>query len=382
MRMRFPWWLPAACVLVGGSAVFAQEVPGGAKPPGRAPQATQRGGPGEIHESREAPPAPNAMEPSGPVVTIDFGGGTVGAYVDALRRSSPHPVNVALPPRCAKVNMPPVALKSVSLVDALNAILAVAELPEGEEWAIRPLSGVGGVPWGSQSPDAAQGYAVLVRQQHQGATAFPGQPTMGMAFTTEVTSLRDLLASGVKAETVLTAVETAMRMDPAAAHEASVKFHEETSLLIMRGTQEQIHAAQQVIEQLSERASEGKRAEQMEQQRIQAAKIHVELDALYQVLTRAKMARADAGEQFEEANTLKTNNAEGEQRQKYAAEARKARVDAIEAEVQERRTQADIDRCEQQLRQIGGLPPAPAAQPMETIPPPDQRTRRSVPQGK
>jgi hypothetical protein len=381
MRMRFPLWLAASCVLVGGSAIFAQEAPGGGRPTGRAPQPAQRGGPGE---NREPAPSPSAVEPAGPVVTIDFGGGTVGAYVDALRRSSPQPVNVALPPRCAKVAMPPMQLKSVSLADALNAILAVAEIPESEEWAIRPLSRVGGVPWNDPSPDAALGYAVLTKQRQTAAAAVPGQPvvTMGVAFTTEVMSLHDLIASGVKPATVLTAIETAMKMDPGAAHDASVKFHEETSLLIMRGTQEQIHAAQQVIVQLSERASEGKRAEQMEQQQTQAAKIRAQLDELYQVLTRAKMARADAGEQFEEANTLKIGNAEGEQRQKYAAEAREARVKAIEAEVQERRTQAEIDRCEQQLRQIGGLPPAPPAQPTESIPPPEQRTRRSVPQGK
>src|SRR5579885_1766739 len=100
-------------------------------------------------------------EPTEPVVSVDFKGGTVGDYVEALRHASEQPVNVTLPPTLARLAMPPVKLKSVSLGDALSAIVAVAETPANERLYVAPLSNVGNRPVGNPVAGAVTGYAVM-----------------------------------------------------------------------------------------------------------------------------------------------------------------------------------------------------------------------------
>jgi chromosome segregation ATPase len=66
--------------------------------------------------------------------------------------------------------------------------------------------------------------------------------------------MADLLDENLKPEDALTAIQTALELIQGADEPAQIKFHQETGILICRGSPEQVESIQQVITQLRERA--------------------------------------------------------------------------------------------------------------------------------
>jgi hypothetical protein len=334
--------------LLAASPALAQDR-AGKQPPKEPPQPS-------------APAVPQMPRPDvGPIVTVDFPGGTVGQYIDSIRRASSNSANIVLPPRAAKVTMPAVSLKGVTLLDALNAIVAVADIPTDEDWMVRPLAtlGMGGVAM--YPGESMPGFALLTQSRMGRGVpgVLPGGPTaLPVSARTEVFSVRDLLDSGLKPDAVLTSLDTAMRMDQRA-EAPDVKFHEESGLLILRASAEQLDAARQVVLRLQEASKSAARVRAAEQRHAQMQQLTSEIDDLYRQWEGIKSeyyALKDAANYAQaEASRVPGPNDSPESMGKARARAAEAQKAAVSASFQVDHVERDLRRREHMLEQLRSM---------------------------
>lgn len=187
-------------------------------------RATSRG------DAGGGPPEPRT---SGPVLTLRFPGGTVAEYLAALRAASPStPINVAAAPDALVLKVPETSLANVTLETALQAIAATSFQQGHRRLFVENLGG-------AFSSDSA--YALI---------ATPAR-TASAVSDFQVLSLRDLTESGgMKVETVLTAIESALGLVDPDAPAPVTKFHKDSGLLMLRGTPPQLSAVEQTIRRL------------------------------------------------------------------------------------------------------------------------------------
>jgi type II secretory pathway component GspD/PulD (secretin) len=100
--------------------------------------------------------------------------------------------------------------------------------------------------------------AVLASQAHSAAiytitAEIKDRGPMPDATQTTVISMADLLGANLTSANALAAIEVALGLVEGAAAPAQIKFHEETGLLIARGSVDQVDKIRQVITQLRER---------------------------------------------------------------------------------------------------------------------------------
>ena len=175
----------------------------------------------------------NAAQP----IDLKFRGGTAAEYVEAIRRAAEY-LNVVVMPDVAQVRMQPVELKRVDPTAAVRMLHGLRqERPEG---AI------------VLTVDAIPGE--LFRSTVYMVSAVPEAPRGRQRSATDSTvwSLTEILNSGVTAEDVLTAVETALEMFDEDYDHATLRFHEETGLLMAYAHPEQVEAANDVVSALTD----------------------------------------------------------------------------------------------------------------------------------
>lgn len=215
----------------------------GQQPPGARPE-------------KEARPQAEVQAESVIIPVFDFPGGTVRDYVQQLGEQLPG-FNFVVSPRVREVTLPPLSLKQVSAQTAIQLLEAVGRTAKagvtasliGEEnsvWLIDSAepSGVSSLFGGGQPPPVAFQLA-----------ATPAAPNRVQVF-----SISLLLALEVKPETILTAVETALEMQPDVEGSGgpAIKFHEEAGLLIVRGSGDEIRIVEEVITSI-EKGKSGQR---------------------------------------------------------------------------------------------------------------------------
>lgn len=161
---------------------------------------------------------------------LSFAGGTVEQYVNAIRAKRPD-ANVVLMPGAGSFSAPPVDLSQVTLGAALNVL-------DGQERMQRSGTQQVGV---DRIMDGAR---ALHRISVHGAIEPPEQ--------TGVWDVAEILESGTPVEDVLTAVEATLQLYDAP---GKMQFHEQTSLLLMRGPQEQLEAVERVLDAVLAAAS-------------------------------------------------------------------------------------------------------------------------------
>jgi hypothetical protein len=189
----------------------------------------------------------------GPMLSFDFQGGTVREFIAALRKVAQKPVNVAVASSAAEVRIPPISMQSVSLQDALEAVQIVAELPANQSVIVTNLStpkmGSPG-PWGPMTTTAAFAIRLEDPKQRQQQAVQTAQQT---ASTTTVISIGDLISrpAGFEAQTVLAAVEAALQIGAERqGDQPELKFHHDSSMLIVRGDGNTVRLAHEVLGQL------------------------------------------------------------------------------------------------------------------------------------
>jgi hypothetical protein len=181
------------------------------------------------------------------MLSVQFPGGTVGEYVESLRvAAKPEPANVAVSESAAAAMLPPIRLDQVTMATALAAIEYIAPTSPMENWVIASLDRSGG---------PSNAFAVtLVRNSGPGAGSSHHESVQGAGQDRllKVFSVKELIdrppPGGGGPETVMSAVELALRMDSAGSLLVpEVKFHPESGLLFLDASPQQIGAVSEVL---------------------------------------------------------------------------------------------------------------------------------------
>lgn len=186
-------------------------------------------------------------------VTMAFAGGTLAAFCDQLRSLEFRP-NIVVAPLAAEAKLPAIQLRAAGLEEALAAACAVAvsDVPIG----LKGFHGAGEPVFTilATLPKAAAPAASATESPGGGAAAAPRRAP------TQVYSLNTLLAGwegvALPVETVLMALEVALDLEPAQelhkkglvpARTATLRFHKDSGLLIVRGNPDQLALAQETL---------------------------------------------------------------------------------------------------------------------------------------
>ncbi len=199
-----------------------------------------------------APPAANAVAP-GVTVTLAFPGGTLGDFVDQLRRIEPR-ANIVMAAGAELAKLPAMDLRGAGLDQALDSACTVAV--SDRQIRIKAFRGPG-----------EPVYTILVQDRAQradGGREVVRTEVFGLARLTDV----DPHGRQLSPTTVLSAIEAAVgddRLD-------WLRYHQESGLMIVRGTGEELDVVQSVLKNLE-------RDLQQRRNRVQPAAEHGERPA-------------------------------------------------------------------------------------------------------
>lgn len=234
---RSAWMAAAVLSLAAGGAVAQTKAP-----PGTGDAAMQARIQQEAQRREEADAARQ--------VSVNFPGGTIGQYIEALRKASPGGVaNIVASDRSSKVPISAINLKSVEIGVAVGAIPAAYSGPRGA-WHIEPV-----LPAGYQRT---------------------GVDSSSLTYSVDFETLSDFRRDDLKVESfslgrllnptgsskpdsdpkvVLTAIDTGLHLliaegDP----QPELKFHPDSTLLFVRGTSAEVDLVKSVISRMSEEA--------------------------------------------------------------------------------------------------------------------------------
>jgi hypothetical protein len=194
--------------------------------------------------------------PPGPLVTVKFPGGSLRDYIGAVQKAAaPADVNVVPPPDANDVKLPEISLKGVTVRSALEAV----------QWAVFDNAGSSAyqVYVNVNDGDTSPVYAVYRTNNPTVLDARRRAQEHGQQ-QIEVFSIRELIEprpgtnneqANAARSNVLGAIETALRMQQDDGQQPpDVKLHQETSLLIVRGTPDQINIVRNVLARMRDDA--------------------------------------------------------------------------------------------------------------------------------
>ncbi|MGD9690474.1 MAG: secretin N-terminal domain-containing protein [Phycisphaerales bacterium] len=170
-------------------------------------------------------------------ISLDFAGGTVEEYFAAVRRAAGEtPVNVSFAGGVEQVQLPTVSFRGVQLETAIRTAAELHEPgPEVRMYVREVTPEVRGFPLPRVgTPLFVVGLESLKQRERE----------------SRVISLNGVIARGpeaMPAEVVLTAIEAALRNDGAG---VDMKFHKDSGLLFVSGTDRQCDLAERVVGQL------------------------------------------------------------------------------------------------------------------------------------
>lgn len=197
-------------------------------------------------EPDAAKPAAGKARPEPVLVTMKFGGGTLADFCSQIRATEPR-VNIVLAPLAANAKLPVMDLRGAGLEQALESACLVAESS-----ALIRMQDFRG-PGEPVFTITAQEPVMTVGKMGPSGPATTGSmpASLPRSETTEVYSLNRLLdpkdGSGFTVTTVLSAIETATGGEQAL---ASMRFHKESGLLIVRGRGDQLALVRDVLAML------------------------------------------------------------------------------------------------------------------------------------
>ena len=189
-----------------------------------------------------------------PTLDVNFKGGTLLDLVDLLRAQNDM-INIVAPELAARVPVPPMQLHSVTAEAALRAAATVVDKPF--DLNVQPIV----------EKTGGSVLALRVQERTTRTTATTVGFTSPDETRVEVFSLRAITKAlpnepdGIvhRTATVLTAIDTGLGFVQAPA-KPSIKFHEDSGLLFVSATIEQLQVVSSVLNQL-ERSVAAARAE-------------------------------------------------------------------------------------------------------------------------
>lgn len=165
-------------------------------------------------------------------VTLTFEGGTMAAFVAEVRKVQPT-ANIVMATRAADAIVPPMELRGAGIEQALVCACTVAEGPV--EVRVKDFAG-GGRPV----------YTVLAapaRVQKQVLGADPDEIEQRVFTLNKLTTAR-VGVEPVSVATILSAVEM---VTSAAGQAPLLRYHQDSGILLVRGTREQVANASQTL---------------------------------------------------------------------------------------------------------------------------------------
>lgn len=194
----------------------------------------------------QSPAARNSQS----LIDLRFPGGSLGDYLDLLRKESGGALNVVVmndlsgPPL-----LPAMELKGVKMQAALNLIAGHYQLETGGAVKVEVAWQA---PLGEQEPTLARVSSI--------------RDVSNPSVRVKVWTLSELIGGDLSAEDVLTAVELAVGLtESSGAKAADVRFHEATGLLVANGTPRQVDSIDDVVAQLRERMHQRQEVQDVEQ---------------------------------------------------------------------------------------------------------------------
>lgn len=196
--------------------------------------------------------APNSRNVNPPKETfdLDFPGGTPEALLNALESVMSERPNVIVAPQVEDVELPAMNVRSVALHDVFNALNVIFQNRGREAVFHQPR---GSTIWILRGPveDEQQFSAAQERISYQDRVRAIRASQSASQQTSRETRVYFL---GVYLETysiadITTAIETAWGLVPEE-ETSQFKFHKDTQLLIVRGTQSQLNILENVLSEL------------------------------------------------------------------------------------------------------------------------------------
>ncbi|MCC6319945.1 MAG: TolC family protein [Phycisphaerales bacterium] len=298
---------------------------------------------------------------TGPTININFAGGTLAAYVQAVRDAATkagQPVNIVVPKEAEDETVPAISLVNVTPKTALESLTYAFPEQAGTAVSARFIG----------SPNE-QSLTFALRYAKVGRVLLPGQPNMAMSPPqpprfSRVHSLRTLVESPeglppdpsltMPVENVLGALRAAAELETSAnAPEGKIDppeflLHKESQLLICRGTQSQQDLVASLLSELRatlqpkrDRAYES--AKLSATMKMQEVTLEAQLEQQKNMLKRCDAEVKIAKENLERAETLHQSGTMS------VAEVNVARSGLNQAESNVERAQSDVRAAQAQL---------------------------------
>lgn len=228
-------------------------------------------------------------------VDLDFHGGTATQYIEALREAAGDQVNVVVMEFVGEVTIPQVRLRSVDFASAIG-ILQGEENEDAQRLVRLSVRDIGPELVGSARGDAAgrRVYKVTAEIRRKG----PNRDEKA----SNIWSVADLLQNGFTVDEISTAISSALDLMFDGFEPASVRFHEETGLIMAHGQWDEVELIENVIEQLrvaadqrsmNENDARRREYEEVAQYADQARQAQVQIEEqLMQTMRELEMTRA------------------------------------------------------------------------------------------
>jgi hypothetical protein len=194
----------------------------------------------------ETPQQGGAPAPAqgGPLVSVDFKGGTLKELAVALRGATKEPVNISLQGDAAGVEVEPMSLRNVTVESALRAAIGnrigTQFLPDGSGLELKFESVQSG-------PQDASVFVIT-----RSPSSFRNSPPPPRE-RVEVLSIQRLV-SGDEATTpdvVLTAIDTGLMLQQNDREpRPQIKFHKDSGLLLIRGDPQDVALASEIVKRM------------------------------------------------------------------------------------------------------------------------------------
>ncbi|MGE0144015.1 MAG: hypothetical protein AB7I19_09530 [Planctomycetota bacterium] len=178
------------------------------------------------------------------IVSLDFPGGTLSEFLDLLRQvlrttETRQFHNLVATGPTSRISLEAMAVHRVEISDLFEVIALMVSMPHMVEFRIvhngngNPVMVVHTMldESGSEDSGLAAKVAVDAFSLRNLTTALPGEPS----------------SFALMSATVLTAIETALQMTPGEIQPARLRFHEDSGLLLVQGTNRQLDTIRMVL---------------------------------------------------------------------------------------------------------------------------------------
>ncbi len=184
-------------------------------------------------------------------LSVNFPGGSLEEYIQALRGGTKDPVNISLQGEAAKLHIDAVQLREVSVEAALRAALGARTIaPQTEPDGSYTSTSLEAI---TPQPEGRSVFVVTTRRAPAGA--MPNSET-----TIEVFSIRTLVqgteekgGNQVPEQTVLSAIDSGLRLSgQTEGLRPQIDYHKDSGLLLVRGQPRDVALVKDIVRRMTE----------------------------------------------------------------------------------------------------------------------------------